>query len=203
MANTLKILTDSFVVSTMAFSRHLKGAYLELLLAQNQNGPMALSDIQTILGGDFDTYWESKLKPRFEIDKQGRFYNATDIRMKELDKPTSSEEMIQREIDLAERRKAFVKTIEPFVSIYGQEKCNAFYKCWAETNKSKTKMRWELQPTWEIGKRIKKFKLFKPFNKKKIYEGSVKAEPLTAEDLEFKKRYEELKQSRQETTKNP
>ncbi len=193
MANTLKILTDSFLVRTTTFSRHLKGAFLELLMAQNQNGPLTLSDIQTILGGDFDTYWESKLKPLYDVDKTGRFFNDTDIRVKEVDRPTTAEEMIEREKDFNERKKAFLKTIEPYVGTYGAEHCNAFYKCWGEANKSKTKMRWEQQPTWEIGKRMKKFKLFKPFKKRNVYPGTIAQEPLTAEKIEFDKKYETLK----------
>lgn len=195
MSSTLKIITDSFCLSVVSFSKHLKGAYLELLIAQNLNGPLSLEDIKTILGVDFDIYWESKLKGKFEIDKQGNFFNCTDIRIKEIEKPTSKEEMIERVARIDEKKKQFQQTIEPYVSIYGADHCNAFYKCWGEANKSKTKLRWEMQETWELSKRIKKFKLFKPFKKRNnVYIPSVKPEPLTPQDIEFYENYKKLKE---------
>lgn len=193
MAKTLKILTDSWCVSTISFSKHLKGAYLELLIAQNEQETLSLDDIKNILGVDFDLYWESKLKIKFNVDKEGRYYNDTDIRIKEKDKILSSEQAILNEQELVEKKRKFKATIEPYVDIYGAEKCNAFYKYWTEPNRSKTKLKWELQETWELGMRLKKFKLFNQLNKKKVYQGSVMPQPLTAEDIEFRKTYEELK----------
>lgn len=61
---------------TMTFSRSHKGAYMDLLMAQFNNGHMGLQDIKTILGeSDFNEMWESKLKKKFKIDENGLFYN--------------------------------------------------------------------------------------------------------------------------------
>lgn len=61
---------------TMTFTRHHKGAYMDLLMAQFNDGHMALQDIKTILGEkDFSELWETKLKKKFKTDKNGLFYN--------------------------------------------------------------------------------------------------------------------------------
>lgn len=61
---------------TMTFSRYHKGAYMDLLMCQFNQGHMALQDIQIVLGdADFTSMWETKLKPKFKQDDQGFFYN--------------------------------------------------------------------------------------------------------------------------------
>jgi curved DNA-binding protein CbpA len=61
---------------TKLFSRHVKGAYMDLLMCQFHNGHMTSHDLVFILGQpDYDLYWESKLKSKFTQDSEGRFYN--------------------------------------------------------------------------------------------------------------------------------
>jgi hypothetical protein len=61
---------------TMTFSRSHKGAYMDLLMGQFNQGHMALHEIRTILGEkDFDEMWESKLRRKFKQDEDGLFYN--------------------------------------------------------------------------------------------------------------------------------
>ncbi len=60
---------------TMTFTRSHKGAYMDLLMAQHSTGHMSLDDIKTVLGNDFVTMWESKLKAKFLQDSEGKFYN--------------------------------------------------------------------------------------------------------------------------------
>ena len=60
---------------TMALTRHHKGAYMDLLMAQFNNGHMNIEEIKTILGQDFETMWESVLKKKFIQDDKGLFFN--------------------------------------------------------------------------------------------------------------------------------
>jgi hypothetical protein len=55
---------------------------------------------------------------------------------------------------IQKRREAFYQSILPYLGKYTKEMLRGFYDYWSELNKSKTRMRWELQPTWEIGKRL-------------------------------------------------
>lgn len=67
---------NDWLGGTQTFTRAHKGAYMDLLMAQHSNGHMALQDIQTILGPDFDTMWEQKLRAKFVQDDNGLYYNA-------------------------------------------------------------------------------------------------------------------------------
>lgn len=60
---------------TMTMSRSHKGAYMDLLMVQFNNGHMALDDIKMVLGSDFDAMWEQKLKSKFKIDEKGNYFN--------------------------------------------------------------------------------------------------------------------------------
>lgn len=60
---------------TMTFSRSHKGAYMDLLMAQFNGGHLSLEDVETVLGPDFSTMWEQKLKPKFTVDAAGKFFN--------------------------------------------------------------------------------------------------------------------------------
>ena len=57
-----------------------------------------------------------------------------------------------------DREKAFEKSLIPFVSsrggTYEPTMIRAFFNYWTEKNKSGTKMRFELEKTWETAKRL-------------------------------------------------
>lgn len=59
------------------------------------------------------------------------------------------------------RREAFIAELRQYVDEYGKEMCNAFYRYWTEadckkegSNLASIKMRFEKQPTWELGRRL-------------------------------------------------
>ena len=58
-----------------------------------------------------------------------------------------------RAATLARRRK-FYDSLIPFVERYGKEMIRAFYDYWSELNKSRTKMRFETEKTWELPRRL-------------------------------------------------
>lgn len=55
---------------------------------------------------------------------------------------------------LPERELEFKKRCYPFVGEYTKEVVKEFFEYWSEKNTSQTKMKWELQPTFEISKRL-------------------------------------------------
>ena len=61
------------------------------------------------------------------------------------------------EFKIAEREKReteFYQTLIPFLEIYPKELIRKFYEYWKEPNKSKTKMRFELEKTWDLSRRL-------------------------------------------------
>lgn len=55
---------------------------------------------------------------------------------------------------LEERKQAFCNQLRPYTAKYPAEMLNAFYNYWAERNPSGTKMRFELEKTWELTQRL-------------------------------------------------
>lgn len=53
------------------------------------------------------------------------------------------------------RMESFKNSLVPFVGIYGRDMMNDFYSYWTEPNKSHTKMRFELERTWDVKRRLK------------------------------------------------
>ena len=66
-------------------------------------------------------------------------------------------ETITKENNIDTREIKFRDTLTPFVEIYGEEMIKAFYDYWREPNRSKTKMRWEQEKTWDINLRLKRW----------------------------------------------
>ena len=52
------------------------------------------------------------------------------------------------------RKENFGRSLIPYVDKYGKEMIREFFEYWTEMNKSKSKMRFEQQPTWETSKRL-------------------------------------------------
>lgn len=57
-------------------------------------------------------------------------------------------------IDLDKKRKVFYDSLLPFVDKYPKDMLRRFYDYWSEANKSRTKLRYELEKTWEVSKRL-------------------------------------------------
>lgn len=59
---------------TMTMTRLQKGAYIDLLTAQFNNGHLSLDAIKIVLNGDFNSTWDT-LSKKFKQDKDGNFFN--------------------------------------------------------------------------------------------------------------------------------
>lgn len=52
------------------------------------------------------------------------------------------------------RKDSFYQLLVPYVGQYPKEMIRAFFDYWSELNKSETKMRYELEKTWELPRRL-------------------------------------------------
>lgn len=57
-------------------------------------------------------------------------------------------------IDIDKRKLEFSETIKPFILKFGRDMCLSFYHYWVEPNKNKTKLRFEMQVTWDVERRL-------------------------------------------------
>ena len=80
---------------------------------------------------------------------------------KDVDKDVDKEYNISTKVDkekvlsLADRTEKFKEELTQFVGKYGKDMVFAFFDYWSEPNPSKTKMRFEMQKTWDIAKRLR------------------------------------------------
>ena len=59
-----------------------------------------------------------------------------------------------KEQELLIKESLFKEEILAYINTYPKEMLKNFFDYWSEANKSKTKMRFEMQPTWDIKKRL-------------------------------------------------
>lgn len=65
------------------------------------------------------------------------------------------ERKVNKENSLLKRKNDFKISLSEFLETYGKDMLNNFFRYWTEPNKSKTKMKFELQKTWDIAGRLK------------------------------------------------
>lgn len=74
-----------------------------------------------------------------------------------LQPPASPVVLTDKEVaerKLKPRRDALIEQMMPFLDTYGKDMLNEFYLYWTEPNRSLTKMRFEMQPTWDLTLRL-------------------------------------------------
>ncbi len=146
---------EAYIAGTAFFNRREKGAYVDLLCYQADKGRMTLQNIKDVLNGDFDC-WE-KLKSKF-IEENGLFYNRKMESVKTgKHKKTCEEIAIDRvKLDqmLKDQKQKFYEDCKPWLAKYPKDMLRRFYNYWTEMNKPGTRLKFELQQTFEIGKRL-------------------------------------------------
>jgi len=92
---------------------------------------------------NFDTYKVGKRKVTQRVTQQV-------TQQVTQDKTTLS----KSKASLKEREHEFGESLIPYIEKYSKETIRAFFNYWTEKNKSGTKMRFELEKTWETSKRL-------------------------------------------------
>lgn len=155
MKKSFRFEYESWIAGTAFLSRREKGAYIDLLCVQADKGHLTLQMIKDILNGDFDC-WE-KLKGKF-TEVNGEYFNRKLESIKQgKHKKTVEEITLERaKLDqmLTEKKNRFYEDCKPFLAKYPKQMLREFYNYWVETNRSGTRLRFELQQTFEISRRL-------------------------------------------------
>ena len=68
---------------------------------------------------------------------------------------TNKEKKEKKDNNIKERESLFQKTLLPFYAEYSKDAVDEFFNYWSEPNQSKTKMKFELEKTWDLSRRLK------------------------------------------------
>ena len=60
----------------------------------------------------------------------------------------------KNDFSLDKAREDLKSSIKPYVDKYGNDMCNDFFEYWSEPTQNGKKMRYQLEKTWEIGRRL-------------------------------------------------
>ena len=137
-----KVLTSHGIQSrfkSAVYKREEIEYVVEYLVSDIQNsisdGKNRVSDIQST---------QSKVKVNRKKNKE----NSTKVEKKKpKDKDAAKAATLSR-------KDSFYQSLVPFVGKYPNEIIRAFFDYWSELNKSGTKMRYELEKTWELPRRL-------------------------------------------------
>jgi hypothetical protein len=130
---------------------------------------MAFESIKLQLKRDLIKYEEIKeknrqnalsrwVKARKKDSKDMQSYATANDRI--IRNANDADNGIDNEIDndikdnIIKKESEFKESIKPFIQKYGKDICNDFYMYWSEPDKSRTKLRYELQKTWDVGRRL-------------------------------------------------
>ena len=91
-------------------------------------------------------------------EKEKRHTSDTkQIKEKNIIKETTTNVVAKKDAAKAatlSRKESFYQSLVPYVGQYPKEMIRAFFNYWSELNKSETKMRYELEKTWELPRRL-------------------------------------------------
>lgn len=106
---------------------------------------------------------QTKTKPKPKETKPKPNNNQTEPKEKDKeedkDKDKENSTSVESKKDAAKaatllRKETFYQILVPYVGQYTKEMIRSFFDYWSELNRSGTKMRYELEKTWELSKRL-------------------------------------------------
>ena len=105
----------------------------------------------------FDNLNESESITKTKANDNPNITNINKSKVKNIDSSIVMSAKADQTNKFLDRLNKFTKSIEPYLDIYGKEMCNNFFFYWTEKNKSNTKMKFELEKTWDVKLRLKRW----------------------------------------------
>lgn len=164
---------QDFLVGTEFMTDDEVGKYIRILCHQADKGVLTLQQLKRICRGEVPIDIMCKLRQdsdgnyyqeRMRMEREKRI-NYSESRRKNrskdenicktYDKHMENENINDNKEDLFKKRELeFIELVNTNSNIYPLPMLKAFCNYWTEPNKSKTKMRFELEKTFEIGRRL-------------------------------------------------
>lgn len=96
--------------------------------------------------------WEDKRIVRSKSGSNGGKKSVEVKRKKKFEKEQDKKNITP--VNIEDKKLQFAKLLEPYKEKYPREMLIAFKNYWTEPNKSKTKIKFELQQTWDLNLRL-------------------------------------------------
>jgi hypothetical protein len=157
--------TQDFLTGTLLMTYEQRGKYITLLCLQQQNGRLSEKDLMRVCGEKDEDLWI-----KFDRHDDGFYYNGrmlletskrkkyTESRLANLSHMDSHMEICNKKdenkIRIKKKEIVFKSEVFEFLEKYPEAMLDKFCNYWTEKNPSKTKMRYELQKTFEISRRL-------------------------------------------------
>lgn len=116
------------------------------------------------------------------------------------DSVNESVNVIVKENNIDSRKLKFASTLQPFLSTYGKDFLNDFYKYWTEPNKSNTKFKQELEKTWSLERRLETWAKNEKNFERKVAPKESKAEERSKQTMDIINRGIEILKNRDNGT---
>jgi hypothetical protein len=139
------LFIENGFLSSKSLDKRLEPVYVKRKQAKRS------SDKQDRLNGSFcnrnaeQTVVSVTEMPQIRIDKNKEDNSIIIVEGKPS--PSKEDLMVKREI-------VFMDTLKPFVPTYGKDMIRKFFDYWREPNISRSKMKFELQKTWDLKLRL-------------------------------------------------
>jgi len=156
--------TQDFLTGTFLMTDAQVGKYIRLLCLQQQNGGLTEREMLKICGEKDEDIWAKfncedghyfNKRMAFEANKRKKF---TESRIANLSHMDSHMENRNKKYEISNKKEEneiiFKNEVFEFSEKYNETMLNNFVAYWTEKNKSKTKMRFELEKCFDISRRL-------------------------------------------------
>jgi len=156
--------TQDFLTGTFLMTDAQVGKYIRLLCLQQQNGGLSEEDMLQVCGTKDEKIWAKfdfedghyfNKRMSLEANKRKNYCESRrDIRQTYVKRMENSNKKDEISNKKEEKEIVFKSEVFEFLDKYPEAMLNKFCNYWTEKNPSKTKMRYELQKTFEISRRL-------------------------------------------------
>lgn len=145
----------SFLSQRWNWSAQRTRGYMQLLKNNKQVNTRTTSVATILTLCNYDQYNPKQQADKLEITSETTSGRQADGKRTAIIKEDKEDKKIKKEEELKVRALIFKNQILEFQNQYpAVPTLKKFYEYWSEPNKSKTKMRFELQQTWELSRRL-------------------------------------------------
>lgn len=146
----LLFLKDGFVNSE-SLDERLKPVYIKRGISKSNSQKQQRKDGKFVNNNTVSDGVSVTEKPQSKVNE------SKEDKKEDILVDVPSTPPLKKTISIEERAIEFKREFKAFVNDYPRETLEAFYEYWIEPNKSKTKMKFEMEKTWDLNLRLKKW----------------------------------------------